>query len=422
MNKIKSIFAREILDSLGNPTIETVVYYEGGWASASVPSGISTGKYEMFELRDNDPKRFKGMGVRVAVNNVNNLIAGAIVGMDVTNQLSIDKKLVELDGTPNKAKLGANSILSVSMAVSKAGSYTRQIPLYLYYNELIASLGHKTNINIPTPILNIINGGKHGTGNLDFQEFHIIPASNKTYPEGLRMGVEIYHTVRDVLKYRNAIHAVGEEGGFAPNLFTNLDAFEILGEAIKQAGYALQRDVFLGLDIAPSYFYKDGSYQIKDVQEKYSAAQFIEYIRKLHKEYHLYCLEDPLQEDSWADWSAIMRVLGNEVLVIGDDLIAGNIERLKKAIQTKAVNAVLIKPNQIGTISETMLVIKLAKENNLKVIISHRSGETTDDLISDFAVGIGADFVKFGAPARGERVSKYNRLLSIIYDTQKLLL
>lgn len=422
MSKIRSVYAREILDSTGNPTIETAVYYDGGYATASVPSGTSTGKYEMSELRDNDPKRFGGMGVINAVNNVNNILGPSIVGMELTDQIFIDKKLIDLDGTPTRSKLGANSILSVSLAVSKAASYALRTPLYLYYNALGKSLGCKSHINIPTPILNIINGGKHGTGNLDFQEFHIIPASVKHFPEGLRIGTEIYHQTKKVLKYRNAIHAVGDEGGFAPNLYTNLDALEIISEAIRQAGYQVQRDVFLGLDIAPAYFYKDGMYQIKDIQEKYSAMQFIKYIEKLHKQYHLLCLEDPLHEDAWDDWVQITRMLGNEVLIIGDDLLATNIERLKKAISMKAVNAVLVKPNQIGTVSETILVVKLAKENNIKVVVSHRSGETNDYLISDFAVGIGADFVKFGAPARGERVEKYNRLLTITYEIQKLLL
>lgn len=416
MAKITSVRSYEILDSRGNPTVETAVFFEGGYATASVPSGASTGKFEMVELRDNDPKRFNGMGVTKAVGNVNNFLGPAVVGMDVTDQFNIDKKLIDLDGTPNKAKMGANAILSLSLAVAKAGGYAQKTPLYLWFNKLFGSLGYKTNIKVPVPIFNIINGGKHGTGNLDFQEFHIIPVSNKPYPEGLRICTEIYHKTREVLKYRNAIHAVGDEGGFAPNLYTNLDALEVISEAIKQAGYILQQDVFLGLDIAPAFFYKNGKYQIKDVQEKYDSNQFIEYIQKLHKSYHLLCLEDPLEEDSWESWVNLTKLMGNEVLIIGDDLLVTNPSRLRKAIDLKAANAILVKPNQIGSVSETLSVVKMAKENNFKVIVSHRSGETCDFLIADFAVGVGADFVKFGAPARGERVIKYNRLLAISYE------
>lgn len=422
MAKITSVRSYEILDSRGNPTVETAVYYEGGYATASVPSGASKGRFEMLELRDDDPRRFNGMGVRKAVGNVNSVLGPAVVGMDTADQFNIDKKLIDLDGTPNKSKMGANAILSLSLAVAKAASYAQKTPLYMWFNKLFADLGHKNNISIPVPILNIINGGKHGTGNLDFQEFHVIPASNKQYPEGLKICTEIYHKVKDVLKYRNAVSAVGDEGGFAPNLFTNLDALEIITEAIRQSGYILQQDVFLGLDIAPAYFYQNGKYQIKDVQEKYNADQFIEYIQKLHKDYHLFCLEDPLEEDSWEDWIKITKIMGNEVHIIGDDLLVTNPARLKKAIDQKACNAILVKPNQIGSVSETLSVVKMAKENNFKVIVSHRSGETCDFLIADFAVGVAADFVKFGAPARGERVSKYNRLLNIAYEAFGLTL
>lgn len=422
MSAIKSVFAREILDSRGNPTVETTVYYEDGYAIASVPSGASTGKNEAVELRDQDSRRFNGLGVKNAVGNVNRVLGPAVIGMDVANQELIDNRMIEIDATPNKAKLGANSILSISLAVSKAASFVQKKPLYLWYNHLFEQAGYKTAINIPTPIFNVINGGKHGTGNLDFQEFHIIPASNKQYPEGLRIGTEIYHQISKVLKYRNAINAVGDEGGFAPNLYTNLDALEVIAEAIKQAGYTLQLDVFLGLDIAPAYFSQNGQYRIKDAQESFNSNQFIAYIKKLHETYHLLCLEDPLEEDSWNDWTNLTKLIGNEVNIIGDDLLVTNKERLKKAIDLKACNSILIKPNQIGTISETLKVIKMAKENNFKVVVSHRSGETSDSLIADFAIGVGADYVKFGAPARGERVVKYNRLLTIAYETSGFLL
>lgn len=417
MTKITSVHSYEILDSRGNPTIETAVFYDNGYATASIPSGSSTGRFEMVELRDNNPNRFAGMGVQKAVSNVNNILGPAIIGMDLTDQLNIDKKLIDLDHTPNKSKMGANAILSVSLAVAKAAAYAQKIPFYLWFNQLFNNLGYKTNINLPVPIFNVINGGKHGTGNLDFQEFQIIPASNKQYPNSLRIATEIYHKIKELLKYRNALYAVGDEGGFAPNLYTNLDALEIIVQAIKQSKYIFQQDVFLGLDIAPAYFYKNGRYQIKDTQEKYNADQFIDYIQKLHKQYHLLCLEDPLEEDSWNDWIKITNLMGNEVHIIGDDLLVTNPIRLKQAIDKKACNAILIKPNQIGTVSETLSVVKMAKENNFKVVVSHRSGETCDSIIADLAVGIGADFVKFGAPARGERVAKYNRLLSIAYET-----
>lgn len=422
MSKVTKVYSREILDSRGNPTIETAVFYEGGFAVSSIPSGASTGTYEALELRDNDHTRFNGKGVKKAVENVNTILGPAIVNMDLNNQRAIDEKLIMLDATPNKSNLGANSILSISQAVFKAASFSQRIPMYVWANQLCANEGIKENVKVPTPILNVINGGKHGAGNLDFQEFHIIGSSNKTFAQALRMGTEIYHKIKDVLKYRNAISAVGDEGGFAPNLFTNLDALEVIVEGIKQSSYQFQHDVFLGLDLAPAFFYKNGEYHIKDLQESLNAARFIEYIENLHKEYHLLYLEDPLNEDAWDDWAKLTRDIGHEVYIIGDDLLATNIERLKKAISLKAVNTILIKPNQIGTVTETLQVIKTAKMNNIKTIVSHRSGETTDYFIADFAVGVASDFVKFGAPARGERVVKYNRLLAIDYELNNNLL
>ncbi|MBI2028900.1 phosphopyruvate hydratase [Candidatus Gottesmanbacteria bacterium] len=422
MSKITKVYAREILDSRGNPTIETAVYYQNGFATASVPSGSSTGKYEAVELRDNDPKRFMGMGVKTAVDNVNKILGPAIIGMDLEDQFAVDKKMIDMDGTENKSKLGANSILSISMAAAKAASYAQKIPPYLWFNKLFTTLGGKAKVIIPTPILNVINGGKHGTGNLDFQEFQIIPASIKNYPEGLKACTEVYHAIAKVLEYRNAIHAIGDEGGFAPNLYTNLDAMEVIIQAIKEAGYTLQKDIFLGLDIAPAFFYKSGRYQIKDVTEHYDADKFIDYIQKLHDSYHLLTLEDPLFEDEWDKWVKITKQLGSEVHIIGDDLLVTNQKKLQRAIDSKACNAILVKPNQIGSVLETLSVVKLAKDHSFKTVVSHRSGETDDYIIADFAVGVGSDFVKFGAPARGERVVKYNRLLTISYETQGVLL
>lgn len=415
MAKIQWVRATEILDSRGNPTVETSVGLDDGTAvRASVPSGASLGKYEAVELRDGDPKRFGGMGVLKAVENVNKVIGPAIVEKSPQNQTEIDQLLIKLDGTANKSKLGANAILSVSLTVCKAAAASLRTPLYKYINQLSFNINLPRTIEkMPTPIFNLINGGKHGAGNLDFQEFHVIPASHASYHEGLRLADEIYQTLKRVLSYRNAVHSVGDEGGFAPNLFTNLDALDILTEAIKETPYKLSYDVFLGLDVAASHFRAGHGYQIKDQPQALSSEELIKYYQNLQATYHLLLLEDPLAEDDWNDWGKLMGIMGQTVLIVGDDLFATNPERLKKGIGAKAANAILIKPNQIGTVTETLTVVKLAKEGGFKTIVSHRSGETNDTFVADFAVGIAADYVKFGAPARGERVAKYNRLLEI---------
>ncbi|MDP3998858.1 MAG: phosphopyruvate hydratase [bacterium] len=419
MAKIQWVNATEILDSRGNPTIETTIALDDGVsaARASVPSGASLGKYEAIELRDNDPNRFNGMGVLKAVGNVNNAIGSAIMGKDPQDQVGIDKLLLKLDGTPNKGNLGGNAILSVSLAVCKVAAFSLKMPLYKYINKLAFNINLPVSIEkMPTPTFNLINGGKHGAGNLDFQEFHVIPASHKPYHEGLRLGDEIYQKVRKVLDYRNAIHSVGDEGGFAPNLFTNMDALEILIEAIKETPYKLSYDVFLGLDVAATHFKKGGHYQIKDHPEALAADDLIKYYQHLQENYHLLILEDPLGEDDWNDWAKLMQIMGNTVTIVGDDLFATNPERLKKGIDEKVANAILVKPNQIGTLTETLAVVKQAKDAGFKTIVSHRSGETNDTYIADLAVGLTADYVKFGAPARGERVAKYNRLLEIEHE------
>lgn len=411
MIKIKSIKAREILDSRGEPTVETkVVLEDGSLGLASVPAGTSIGKYEAVELRDQDPERYKGMGVLKAVGNVNEVIAQKLVGMAARPQLEIDKVLIQLDATPNKSNLGANAILSVSQAICEAGAATKKIPIYSHVADLYGL--KKEELKMPIPTFNLINGGKHGAGNLDFQEFHIIPLGEKSYAEALRMGEEIYHTVEEVLIRHGAIHSVGDEGGFAPNLFTNLDALEVLIEAIKEAGYELGKNVFLGLDVAASTFYKEGRYKIRDRTMPLDAGEFVTYYRDLNKQYPLHSLEDPFFEDDWFGWAEVVKALP-QVIVVGDDLLCTNKQRVEEAIKKKACNAILVKPNQIGTIAETIEVIKVARQANWKVVVSHRSGETNDDFIADFAVGVGADYVKFGAPARGERVAKYNRLLAI---------
>jgi len=416
MAKIKWVRATEIIDSRGNPTVETVIGLDDGVsaARASVPSGASIGKYEAVELRDNDPTRFEGMGVLKAVENVNKIIGPAIVGKDPQNQIEIDQLLVKLDGTSNKSKLGANAILSVSLAVAKVAAQSFKIPLYKYLNKLAFNINLPVSITaMPTPVFNLINGGKHGTGNLDFQEFHVIPASHKKYHEGLRLCDEIYQTLKKVLRYRNAISSVGDEGGFAPNLFTNMDAIELLSDAIKETPYRLAYDVFFGLDAAASHFKKGGSYQIKDQPAALSSDELIKYYQNLQERYHLLILEDPLGEDDWDDWVKLMGIMGESVIIVGDDLFTTNPERLKKGIAEKAANAILIKPNQIGTLTETLAVVKQAKDAGFKTVVSHRSGETNDTFVADLAVGIAVDYVKFGAPARGERVVKYNRLLEI---------
>ncbi len=411
MAKIIDIKAREILDSRGNPTVETMVILEGEIIGVtSVPSGTSVGKYETVELRDNDPGRMGGMGVLKAVANVNEIIKPKLIGLEAKNQTQIDQLLISLDGTPNKSRLGANAILSVSQGICKAEAAAEKMPLYHYVASLFGL--EKDQIHIPVPTLNLINGGKHGAGNLDFQEFHIVPSLDKTYSQSLEMAQEIYHTVKKVLIHHGAIHSVGDEGGFAPNLFTNLDALEILIQAIKESNHIFKSDVFLGLDVAAGFFYKNGKYTIRDRTSPLETDDLLEFYRELISQYPLVSLEDPFFEDDWQGWIKITQTLP-QIMIIGDDLLATNKERTQQAIRRQACRAILVKPNQVGTITETIEVIKIAKNAGWKIIVSHRSGETNDDFITDFAVGVGADYVKFGAPARGERIAKYNRLLQI---------
>ncbi|MEK7533322.1 MAG: phosphopyruvate hydratase [Patescibacteria group bacterium] len=413
--KIHSLIAREILDSRGDPTVETMVILESGYRGvASVPAGTSLGKYESVELRDHDEKRYGGMGVLKAVSNVHGAIASKIKGMDALDQGGIDKVLIDLDGSKDKHVLGSNSILSVSLATAAAAANASRMPLYRYINQVFKPFSDTQMTRIPTPTFNIINGGKHGAGNLDFQEFHIVPASNKSFSVALEMGVAVYKGVKEILKYRNAVYSVGYEGGFAPNLFTNMDALEILAEAITSGPYTFGVDIFFGLDLAASTFRLErGGYKIKDKAGALSSADFIRYLVELHKKYRLLILEDPLDEDDWGNWVALSKEIGKDVLVVGDDLLATNPERLNRAIKEGACSAILVKPNQIGSLSEFLGVIAIAKQAGIKTIVSHRSGETNDSFIADLAVGVQSDYVKFGAPARGERVAKYNRLLQI---------
>jgi len=411
MAEIKEIRAREILDSRGDPTVEAKIFLnDGSFAVAAVPSGGSVGKYEALELRDQDENRFNGKGVLKAVENVNSIIAPKIIGMDPCNQLEIDKILIHLDGTKNKSNLGANSILAVSQGVCEAAAASERINIFEHVSRLFGL--KREELFMPTPILNLINGGKHGAGNLDFQEFHVIPSEKKPYNEALRIGEEIYQSVEKVLIKNGAIHSVGDEGGFAPDLFTNLDALEVLTQAVKEAKYELNRDVFLGLDVAANSFFENGRYKIRDRSMPLDTHEFTEFYKELNQQHRLAILEDPLEEDDWKGWQRIVKMLP-KTIIVGDDLLATNKERVKEAIKLNACSAILVKPNQIGTIAETIEVVKIACQAGWKVIVSHRSGETNDNFIADFAVGIGAEYVKFGAPARGERVAKYNRLLEI---------
>lgn len=420
MNKISKIWSREILDSRGIPTVESACMVEGGAIGvAAVPSGTSTGTYEALELRDKDNSRYLGEGVLKAVNNVNTVLGQAILGMDAADQIAVDTKLVQTDGTENKSKYGANAILSISMAVCRAASIAQRKPLYAYIFDLAKKGNVSPTAKIPIPLFVMIEGGLHGAGNLDFQEFWLIPASHKTFAESLQIAVETYQTMGKNLARRGAIHSIGQEGAYAPNLFTNADAFEVFIESIKQTNYSLGRDVFLGLDVAANTFYKNGEYQIKDKSSPMEPNQFLDYYKSLVEQYRLAILEDPFFEDAWESWTKISQVLSANVTIVGDDLLVTNPKRIQKAIEQKACNGIIIKPNQIGTVSETLSVVKQVKDVGWKTIISHRAGETNDTFIADFAVGVGSDYVKFGAPARGERVAKYNRLLAIEYELSK---
>lgn len=417
MARITRVWAREILDSRGIPTIEAVVQLDSGQtAVASVPSGTSTGKYEAHELRDGDSKRFLGQGVLKAVENVNQKLGPSIIGSDPTRQFEIDQRLIGVDGSPDKSALGANAILSVSLASCRAGAMAANASLHRWVYELAKAVGSVDGtppVRVPTPLFNMINGGLHGAGNLDFQEFQVIPASSKPYSEALRTSVEVYHFIEEGLKRRGAIHSVGDEGGYAPNLFTNADALAINVEAIGSAGYQIGQDFFLGLDVASQSFYKDEKYSIRDRSNPLTNTSMIAFFEEMVKEYRLIVLEDPLEPDDWDGWHQLTEKVGGSVLVVGDDLLATNPGKVQTGIEKKACNSILVKPNQIGTITETLQVIKQSRAAGWKIIVSHRSGETNDFFIADFAVGVKADFVKFGAPARGERVAKYNRLLSI---------
>ncbi len=423
--EIKNVKALEVLDSRGNPTIEVEVITEGGFkGSAIVPSGASTGSFEAVELRDNDKTRYMGKGVEKAVENVNKKIAKKIIGMNIFNQKAIDEEMIKLDDTPNKSNLGANSILGVSLAVAKTAACALGVELYRY-------IGGINGNELPIPMMNILNGGKHANNNLSIQEFMIMPIGSITFKERLRRGVEIYNSLKSILKEKKDITSVGDEGGFAPNLENEEQALNIIIEAIKKVGYEPGKDIMLALDIASTemyeeakkinksgyYFWKTGEFKEKD--------EMINYIISLCEKYPIYSIEDGLAEEDWDSWKILTKKVKEienkekrKIQLVGDDLFVTNTKRLRRGIEENVANSILIKPNQIGTLTETLDTIKLAKENGYTTIISHRSGETEDTTISDIAVGVNAGEIKTGAPCRTDRTSKYNRLLYIEDDIE----
>ncbi|GAY72711.1 phosphopyruvate hydratase [Lentilactobacillus kosonis] len=409
MSIISDIYAREVLDSRGNPTVEVELYTEAGaMGRGIVPSGASTGEHEAVELRDGDKDRYMGKGVQKAVDNVNNIIAKEIVGYDVTDQLAIDKAMIELDGTPNKGKLGANAILGVSLAAARAAADELEVPLYNY-------LGGFNGHTLPTPMLNVINGGKHANNKVDFQEFMIMPVGAPSIKEAIRWSSETFHNLKNLLNERGYSTAVGDEGGFAPDLKNNEEPFEILVEAITRAGYKPGKDIAIAFDCAASEFYNTETkkYDLVGDGKSYTADEFVGLLEEIVDKYPVISIEDPLDENEWADWQMATERLGKKVQIVGDDLFVTNTDYLKKGIDSGVANAILIKLNQIGTLTETVNAVEMAKEAGYTAIISHRSGETEDTTISDLVVALNAGQIKTGSMSRGERIAKYNQLMRI---------
>ncbi|MDU5441544.1 MAG: phosphopyruvate hydratase [Finegoldia magna] len=407
MSSIIDVYAREVLDSRGNPTVEVEVYTEAGaMGSAIVPSGASTGVHEAVELRDNDEKRFLGKGVETAVDNVNLEIADELVGWDVFDQVGIDNYLIELDGTENKSRLGANAILGVSLAVAKAAADENGQRLF----EYIEGVNGKT---LPVPMMNILNGGQHADNNVDIQEFMIMPVGGENFKESLRIGTEVFHNLKNVLKSRKLNTAVGDEGGFAPNLESNEEALQTIVEAIKKAGYEPGKDVMIAIDAAASEFYEDGKYNMAGDNAVRTSDEMIEYYKNLVEKYPIISIEDGLAEDDWDGWKKLTQELGSKIQLVGDDLFVTNVKRLQKGIEMGVCNSILIKLNQIGTLTETLDAIELAKRHGYTAVISHRSGETEDTTIADVAVATNAGQIKTGSTSRTDRICKYNQLLRI---------
>jgi enolase len=407
MGTIKRIRALEILDSRGNPTIQVRIELEDGcFGVAAVPSGASTGKYEAVELRDGDSSRFEGMGVLKAVANVNDKIGPALIGMSALDQVTIDQKMIELDGVANKSNLGANAILGVSLAVARAAADYLKIPLYRYF-------GGVTPHALPVPMMNILNGGKHAADSTDFQEFMIVPVGAGNFTKAIQMGSEIYHNLKTILKDKGLNTNVGDEGGFAPSLKTNKDGVEVVLSAIEKAGYRPGKDCFIALDLAASEFYSNGKYTLSREGISLGTEEMVAYCADLVSKYPIISLEDALDEDDWDGWQMMNKKLGAKIQLVGDDLYVTNIERLSKGIKIGASNSILIKVNQIGTLTETIAAAQMAQKANWTAIVSHRSGETEDTTIADLAVGLNSGLIKTGAPCRSERTAKYNRLLTI---------
>ena len=407
MTIISDIYAREVLDSRGNPTVEVEVLLESGaQGRAIVPSGASTGAYEAVELRDGDKSRYLGKGVLQAVRNVNEIIAPEIIGWDALDQVGIDKRMIELDGTPNKGKLGANAILAVSMAVARAAAEAVGVPLYVY-------LGGFNAKTLPVPMMNILNGGAHADNNVDIQEFMVLPVGAPSFKEALRTGAEIFHSLKSVLKSKGLNTAVGDEGGFAPNLASNEEALATIIEAIEKAGYKPGVDVMLGMDVASTEFFKDGKYHLEGEGRSFTSAEFVDFLAGLVEKYPIISIEDGCAEDDWEGWKLLTDRLGGKVQLVGDDLFVTNTARLSEGIKKGVGNSILVKVNQIGTLTETFDAIEMAKRAGYTAIISHRSGESEDSTIADIAVATNAGQIKTGAPSRTDRVAKYNQLLRI---------
>jgi enolase len=407
MSTIKNIKAREILDSRGNPTVAVEVELKDGTkGTAAVPSGASTGKHEAVELRDGDKLRYNGKGVLRAVDNVNGAITSAVKGMSVLDQEKIDRALIKLDGTSDKSKLGANAILGASLAVAHAAANFKRIPLYHYLNNA-------KKYTLPVPMMNILNGGRHAENSTDLQEFMIVPAGAKSFSKAIQMGSEVYHALKKVLQGRGLNTNVGDEGGFAPSLPSNREAVEAILAAIESAGYKPGRDGYIALDAAASEFYKNGKYTLAREDKTLTRGEMVDFYVKWVDAYPIISIEDGMAEDDWEGWQLLMQKLGDRVQIVGDDLYVTNVQRIKKGIELKASNSVLIKPNQIGTLTETLEAIAMARKAGWTAIISHRSGETEDTTIADLAAGLGTGQIKTGAPCRAERTAKYNRLLKI---------
>ena len=407
MSKIKTVHGREVLDSRGNPTVEVdVVLEDRGRGRAAVPSGASTGQHEALELRDGDRTRYDGKGVTRAVANVNGPIAEALMGLDATDQAALDKTLLELDGTPTKSNLGANAILGASLASARAAAASQGLPLYRY-------LGGDEAVTLPVPMMNILNGGKHAADSTDLQEFMVMPVGATSFAQALRWGAEIYHSLKTVLKGQGHSTNVGDEGGFAPSLGSNEEAVEVILEAIEVAGYQPGEQVRLALDPAASEIYEDGQYHLKKEARSLSGEEMVAFYADWVDKYPIISIEDGLAEDDWDSWALLMRRLGDRLQIVGDDLLVTNVERVRRAIELGASNALLTKVNQIGTLTESIAAVRLAQENGWTVVISHRSGETEDPIIADLAVALNAGQIKTGAPARSDRVAKYNQLLRI---------